>query len=368
MNQIENQQSEPKYLKSEQHYADLYDRYTVDECRRLEKELEHYRGLKPKKSVEKIAKGMAVMTNEIKLYVIKGERYSSKKETIREWMHRDKIRDELFENARAPENITCLTCGRLMFVVSKDLWTELDKKDRVLFMYECPLKHIPLRSFYNDGEERRIKPDLCPKCNAEMKSSSERKKDTLIFINTCPKCDHVEKSELTLGKKEEEKIDPDFAKDRERFCMTEEEGQKYIDAKYKLKATDHIFEEHKMREKNKELYEKISTIKKLKIIEVEELLGPALEAKNYVRLQLQAPEIKKDILVPFSIHDAKERSESQSMGELKKAITKTLQGTNWRLMSDGVDYRLGMLSGRLRGYEREEDLLELVRLEKKKLS
>ena len=72
--------------------------------------------------------------------------------------------------------------------------------------------------------------------------------------------------------------------------------------------------------------------------------------------------------MPFSIHDAKERSESQSMGDLKKAITKNLQGTNWRLMSDGVDYRLGMLSGRLRGYEREEDLLELVRLEKKKLS
>lgn len=33
-------------------------------------------------------------------------------------------------------------------------------------------------------------------------------------------------------------------------------------------------------------------------------------------------------------------------------------------MSDGINYRLGILSGRLRGYENDEDLLKLVKITK----
>ena len=53
--------------------------------------------------------------------------------------------------------------------------------------------------------------------------------------------------------------------------------------------------------------------------------------------------------------------ERESSSDLKKLIKKRLKGTNWRLMTDGVSYRLGMLSGRLRGYEQEEGLVKLVR-------
>ncbi len=35
---------------------------------------------------------------------------------------------------------------------------------------------------------------------------------------------------------------------------------------------------------------------------------------------------------------------------------KTLVDTNLRLMSDGIHHRLGYLNGRVRAYEREEDL------------
>jgi len=44
---------------------------------------------------------------------------------------------------------------------------------------------------------------------------------------------------------------------------------------------------------------------------------------------------------------------------LQKLIKSTLEKTNWRLMSEGVYYKLGILSGRLRGYENDEDLLNL---------
>jgi len=45
---------------------------------------------------------------------------------------------------------------------------------------------------------------------------------------------------------------------------------------------------------------------------------------------------------------------------LKKLVDRALSDTNWRLMSDGISYRLGYLNGRLRAYEREDDLKTLV--------
>jgi transcription elongation factor Elf1 len=359
MIQEENKTTESKYLKPYQHYADLYDRFTVDQCRRIEKSTEHYKNLKLKKGVEKITRSLAVAVDEIHLYIIRGERYLEKRQTIEKWMESDKRRDELFESAKGPASVTCLTCGRLMYEVSKDLWTNIDKPDRVLFMYECPLKHIPLRAFYDNGEERRITPDLCSKCGAEMVSSAEKKKNKLVLVNTCKKCGNEERSEIDTTKKEE-KVDENFIKDRERFCMTQEEGDKYMDAKYRLKGVSEMFAELELKEKNKAQYEKVAKIKKLKIVEVEELLSPVLEAQKFIRLKLDTPTINKDIIVGFSVHDAKDRSGPMSEGELKKILRKTLEGTNWRLMSDGVDYRLGMLTGRLRGYERDDDMLELV--------
>jgi Zn ribbon nucleic-acid-binding protein len=359
MNQEENKTTESKYLKSYQHYADLYDHHTVRECRQIEKEIEYFTELKKKKKGKKFAPNFMTMVDEIKLYVIKGERYLNKRATIEKWMETDKKRDELFERAEGPDSVTCLTCGRLMYEISKDLWTDIDKPDRVLFMYECPLKHVPLRAFYDNGEERRITAEICSKCGSDMTSSAERSKDKLISVHTCNKCGHEERLEIDTTIKEE-KVDEDFAKDRDRFCMTEEEGSKYMDAKYKLRDINKTFAELAQKEKNKAVYDKVAKIQKLKIVGVEELLSPVLEANNFIRLKLDAPTISKDVIVGFSVHDSKDRTETQSQGELKKVMRKALEGTNWRLMSDGVDYRLGMLTGRLRGYERDDDMLELV--------
>jgi len=41
------------------------------------------------------------------------------------------------------------------------------------------------------------------------------------------------------------------------------------------------------------------------------------------------------------------------------------EAPTWRLMSDGISYRLGYLNGRVRAYEREEDLKQLVIKSKK---
>jgi hypothetical protein len=70
------------------------------------------------------------------------------------------------------------------------------------------------------------------------------------------------------------------------------------------------------------------------------------------------------VVIPFSIQDMNsERSDRASSQTAEEIIKNTLNETNWRLI-DGVSYRLGYLQGRLKGYEREEDMIKLV--EKKK--
>ena len=105
----------------------------------------------------------------------------------------------------------------------------------------------------------------------------------------------------------------------------------------------------------------VANLKKLKITELEEMLVPILENAGYIKLQFKTPEITKDIFVPFVVYDKKaERAERSSTYDLEVLLRKTLKDTNWRLVTSGAMYRLGMLEGRLRGYEREEDLIKLV--------
>lgn len=69
----------------------------------------------------------------------------------------------------------------------------------------------------------------------------------------------------------------------------------------------------------------------------------------------------RDVFIGFNCLDSKsDREDYDSRKALEKLIKKTLEHTNWRLMSDGISYWLGYLNGRLRAYEREEDLKELV--------
>lgn len=117
------------------------------------------------------------------------------------------------------------------------------------------------------------------------------------------------------------------------------------------------------KEKNKKLYEKLAKIKKLTVAQLQKLLAAALKKEGYINLEFSKSEIKKDIITEFTVQDNKiDRKEYDSRNQLKKLLTKNLKNTNWRIMSNGIYYKLGILSGRLKGYENEEDLLKLVKL------
>lgn len=160
-------------------------------------------------------------------------------------------------------------------------------------------------------------------------------------------------------KPKQPKVDSHFERDRQKFCLSEKEGGEYLLAKGRMEQLSNVLKEIEEKKKTNKV---LTKIKKLNIVELEKLLGPALEKDNYSKLDFSKPEIAKDVIVNFTVQDNKMgRGEYDSKIGLQRLIKKIFEETNWRLMSEGVNYRLGILSGRLRGYEREDDLLKLLK-------
>jgi len=351
-----------KYLDSENHYSDLYDRFTVARCRYWEKcgGLEDYKKLKDKSKENKIKRDLKLkVIIPTAIYFIKGERYAQKSDTIREWMSQDREKDELLASAKPPE-VQCLICGSDLIPNFKnfhDGWP--DKKDRVLFMYDCPKGCLPRRAFFDNGEERRPKSRLCPKCNSDTEEKNKREGNIITTIYACLKCGHRDKDILDLGEKPKpEKIDRNFTKDRQKFCLSDKEGGEYIASKTRL---DDFSKSLKEMEEKEKVRKGVPHIKKITVAELQKLLAAALKKEEYINLELSKPEIKKDVIIEFTVQDNKtDRGEYDSRIQLQRILKKKLETTNWLLMNDGVSYRLGILTGRLKGLEPEEDLLKLI--------
>lgn len=345
-----------KYLQSKIHYYDLYDKFTVEECRLFEKSL--LTAGKTKNQKKKVGHAAARgLVHDLGLYFIKGERYLKKEKNIEEWLARDKALDEKLENAVEPEGIHCLACGLEMNCESRDL---LKHEDPVLFMFRCINGCKRARAFYETGEELFPKKHHCPNCASVLNKEDARKGEIITTHYTCPKCDYQKTDKLDMRVKKE-KPDPNFEKDRQRFCLTKEEGEEYRDVKYKLEQFSELVKEINEKEKNKELYDKVAKIKKLKVADIQKLIQKAIEKEGYTNLEFEKPEMNKFVSVSFTVMDNKpDREEYDSKVQLKKLIEKALAKTNWQLMSEGISYRVGYLSGRLRVYETEEDLIKLI--------
>lgn len=169
---------------------------------------------------------------------------------------------------------------------------------------------------------------------------------------------------MDLNKKEEEKVDPDFEANRKKYCISELTGKEIIRESQEMKE---LVDSWKERDEKKELYEDIAKIQKLTLVELQTLVTPVIEKAGYTKLEFEKPVLEKDVVLGFSLQDAQSgRVEYDSIHNLQKLLKDALKPTNWRLMSDGVTYRLGFLQGRLRGVEGEEKLKVLLESEQKK--
>jgi hypothetical protein len=342
-----------KHLKDEVYYSDLYDRMTVEECRALEK---RFAEAKVGSSTDQVWQKFLV---ESALYFLRGERYAAKSDMIMLWRGKDRQRDEKLANTSPPRNIRCLTCFSEMACEEKDL-QERDGCEQVLFFFICP-KCDSRRAFYEDGTEYRHRKILCSQCQGETKTDYQRTEKEINVVVTCANCGKVETELLTSGKPAD--MDENYAADRERFCMSEEEGQEYFNSRSTSQILEKAETERQLRQKRQNLYDEISKLKKLMVVDLQNLLIPALERERFLQLDFGKPDVKRDVQIPFTVQDAKSgRSDRDSVKILKQTIEETLNGTNWKLMSSGINYHLGVLGGLLRGLETEKDLLALVRM------
>ncbi len=184
---------------------------------------------------------------------------------------------------------------------------------------------------------------------------------------TCASCGHKHKSSWHLGgEAKSEAPDPLYKLDRRRFCFDAATGEKFLARKAHIEHISEMLEQGRLDAGASEapvdhVAEAVGEIRKLKVAQLADVLAKAVADSGYIEFKLGEPQIGREVAVPFSCLDNKpERESYDSRMGLKKLITKTLAGTNWRLMSDGVSHRLGYLSGRLRAYESDEDLRKLV--------
>ena len=362
------------HLKSYPHYADLYDKQTVQSCRNFIKMGEELADAKHPDMEDKMDQVLNIMgktVTKVAIELKKGDRYANRESTINEWMRRDEEYDRYYYTAKTPQDIQCLTCSRLMVESSKFMDIDYIKdKPKVLFFFDCPQGHMPRRAFYDSGQEFRIDPHVCSKCRSSVKTETTREADTIVTTHTCNSCGNIDKDVMEINKPiPEEPVDPNFIADRDLYCLTKEKGDEYIMNSSRLGnlSFEKFNEEAKEKEDNKEFYDKASKLKKLTILELEELIVSKLENTHYVKFKLKDPVVAREFSVPFVVYDSDSSiAPHGSEQELRKILRTALEDTNWRLMSEGVSYRLGMIEGRLRAYEKEKELMELIRINSKK--
>jgi hypothetical protein len=356
------------YLYEDQYYNDLYDLLTIKDClSSIDFWRKTYREKKSDKSGSEKDKLKAFSIGlNLDLFQIKGERYVHRQQSIQEMINDDKKKQDFYDSASEPSDIYCKICGRQLYSDFKILEDYTDKPLRVLFYFPCKTCKKK-RGIYNTGEEHISKPELCPKCGYDIKTSYKR---TGKKVTTIRKCTHCKFSETELEDFEKESKGWDkkqaedrklFEKYRSEFCLSKKAGQEYVVSKENIKQMGKMVDEFNQK-KADPAYNKAKQLKKLNVIELEKLLNNVLEKEKYIKLTLDKPEIDRYVIVPFTVQDAdSSRKENESTSKLQKTIKNALEETNWRLMSEGTTYRLGYVYGRIKGYEREEDLANLFR-------
>lgn len=361
------------YLKDRQHYEDRYDDSTIEICRRGERVVnqtfvEMQKKL-PAGELKQRKSGWYLQYSIFYFSMVEmpaAIRHNEREEAIAKWMQQDEEKDQRLANAHIAGGTYCRSCGKDMRVISKDyMHREGHKENDILLMLECDACN-KRKAFWQDGSEWEGAQLKCEKCGGAVNSTHKTKGKVITTTMTCTKCGRVETDVLDLSKdpvKEAGPVDPYHELDRKRFVFDDgmmfkcQQKAQHLERMRKLEAGNADRVEHA------DVYDAVKDIKKLKIAQLSELLAPALAKKKYSEFKLGEPQIGREVTLDFSCLDAEaDREEYESEKGLRKLIDKTLADTNWRLMSDGVSYRLGCLSGRLKAYESEEDLTKLVEL------
>ncbi|MBD3330195.1 hypothetical protein GF354_01535 [Candidatus Peregrinibacteria bacterium] len=340
-----------KYLKDRSYYEDLYDKGTVEWGLWHE---EYFFNRAKDKKVNKLSKEMAKGLCRIYLYFYTGDRYVKREDCINKWMERDRKEDDLLENTLLPEAL-CFMCGEPMEFAHKHLKTDFKEDEpHVEFIFHC--KECEVSSVFNNkGRDDRI-PWQCPDCKRRLDIKHKRKNDVITTKEHCNFCGYHHEDKLDLSIKPEVEKSPTmaelkkFREDKLRFCLSPQEGMKYMESVANLERLNKIIGEIKEKDRKPK-------VKVLSIKEVQKQLKEVLKASGCENVTFSDPDTVGDVVFKFKAIDSRERGAYDARKIVKKAVITKFTGTNWALMSDGVTYRLGILEGRLKGKEYSEDII-----------
>jgi hypothetical protein len=355
------------HLKEREHYEESYDKWTVDRCR-------HFASYDPDLTDEDLAKEKLTSEQVEAMKTVKGlwsnviremttfsyaaERYNGKEAYISQQIREDREKDERLARIRQPTSIRCRECLATtgLKLISTDEWHSSAKVEQLLFMYEC--SHCNTRTAYFDnGEQYYPEPTLCPECRRDESTFSRKKtKNKLTIVYTCSYCSHTWDEVLDFTPKKEGH-DPNYLTDRKLYCYSDKVRRQAADIIRTgplLKSSTNP-KEHIKREKVKA---DLDAIDKLTIAQVSRLLTVNLAKDGYT-------DMTKQVMVPFTVMDNEDRQENKSRQGLYKLISELLNDANWRLVRTSLTYRLGYLSGRLKAYETDADLIALLAQKKK---
>lgn len=348
-----------QYRKSDQYYIDQYDRMTIERLKELEvvvwEAQQKFRDSAGPDSgeipTEAFGKNM--------FYLDSGVRYAkNKRHTIEEWIRADERKDHLVLSHSIPVGVTCLTCGVPMLF---DLYDFVDEDARLIFYFSCPRGHKPRRAFYANGQERFFKKRGCSYCGGELASKRKKSKYQVTFTDTCGVCD---KTETFTYDTRPEKVLPIDEAERKKYCTDFIGRNSFEDDLEAIAVIAEIAKEQEIKIKSG-----FDKVQQLNIAQMENILTEAIEKADFIKVQFDRPKTSRYLMVGFSAQDPTDRNGQKSIKALKTAVTDTLFPTNWRLTSPGIDCKLGFLTGELKGYSVEEDLIRIAQeISKKELS
>lgn len=355
--------TDEKHLKNRSYYENRYDEIVVHRCRDM---VRIYGNIDIPNEIQKGTKEYAEYERVrhavlwVSLYCLKGELWKDRRSTIDKWMHEDEHRDKLLEKSRPPTDIYCTECRKVMINDLKTLDTRRGE-DHVLFFYKCSNKHRG-RAFYEDGEEYIVKPQTCIECASEdVEVKSTRADDIITTTTICNQCSNTDIDTFELNKTiPEEPEDLHFEEDRKKYCITDAEGMEYISQAEKLRQLGPLLEEFKEKEANQAKYQLIDSIERLSVPQIRERITTLLEQDQFSQIRFSEPIMKNDVQVTVTAEDSTNSNTYDREKSVAKLLRINLATTNWKLMNDGINSRMGVFTIRLRGFDNKDDVKKLV--------
>lgn len=103
----------------------------------------------------------------------------------------------------------------------------------------------------------------------------------------------------------------------------------------------------------------------LNLAGIKALLDSALRNNSFNRFDASDPsKDHKGIAIGFTVQDAKtDRDDRAAKIAFKETVVATLRSTNWRLLENTVEASLGLITGRIKGYQHQAELRDIVEKE-----